>query len=398
MPNRLIREGFLDSESIAALSESAECFYHRLLLVVDDAGRTDGRPGLLRGRLYPLGTERSVGEILRLLHECEAHGLLHYYTYDDKPYIQLARWQRPGNSLYSKFPWRDGTHRVTWTKRETRDGTKEFCTTSLHAGDSQAPLPGAVFLRPHPDGIEGHFRHISEDGDGDEHEDALSHRQRSAGPVSGRADPRPPRAAGGKGGEGGPFIVSGGDAPSQPWAARRGDVSGREVLAGPSAQADETGRSKAAGAKCAGAAFQEFWQAYPKKRGRDAAHRVWMQKRPPLPQCLAAIEKLRRTEEWRKDGGQFIPHPANWLAAGGWNDVPEVDLRRSQNATSGKSPLLPGESPPKPLRDPEVWPDYVAQHPEFAGKHLRDLSAVEQEAFKDWSFARQREEWQKMRK
>lgn len=601
MPNRLIREGFLDSESIAALSESAECFYHRLLLVVDDAGRTDGRPGILRARLYPLGTERGVEDILRLLRECEARGLLLYYTCHDKPYIQLARWQRPGHSVHSKWPWVDGSFRVVWVKRETRDGMKEFVATSLFGGVSRvqgavvqgvqegvvsavvagvqptvvegepggaagfaghraggslsepgAPRPlrvaegegvgegsrsvgggGGFFAsaasipsvsdgdgmggdRVGMDGIEGDSFQMSgdEDGVGDVH--ALSHRsggslsesvtplafggagvggsvprkagggsmvgrdsrptaseaggfcadgsqrtaQRSAGPVSGRADPRPPGAAGGVGvlglhGSGelssesvvpggqrvaGPVSESatprafggagvGGSVPRgagspRPHATQGEAPSARRLACSGSTRAGleaAQGEEVSVGRLDLGEEFLEFWQAYPKKRSRDAAWRVWRSRKPPLARCLVAIAQLRRTEEWRKDGGRFVPHAANWLSAGGWNDVPEVDLRRRPqdgSLTSGASlsdggagaggsaggagslgrPLLPGESAPEPLGDPEVWPDYVALHPVLAGKHLRDLSAGEQESFKDWSFARQREEWERVRK
>ena len=35
---------------------------------------------------------------------------------------------------------------------------------------------------------------------------------------------------------------------------------------------------------------------------------------------LEAIEKKKRSQDWLKDGGQFIPYPATWLNAGGWED------------------------------------------------------------------------------
>ena len=44
MPNRIIREGHLDSERVDQLSEQAENFYSRLRLVVDDYGRFEYSP------------------------------------------------------------------------------------------------------------------------------------------------------------------------------------------------------------------------------------------------------------------------------------------------------------------------------------------------------------------
>jgi len=30
--------------------------------------------------------------------------------------------------------------------------------------------------------------------------------------------------------------------------------------------------------------------------------------------------------DWRKDSGQFIPHPATWLNAKGWEDSTVIEL------------------------------------------------------------------------
>ncbi len=39
MPNRVIREGILNSQRVNKLTEPAELFYRRLMSVVDDFGR-----------------------------------------------------------------------------------------------------------------------------------------------------------------------------------------------------------------------------------------------------------------------------------------------------------------------------------------------------------------------
>lgn len=69
--------------------------------------------------------------------------------------------------------------------------------------------------------------------------------------------------------------------------------------------------------------FEEFWQAYPKKRGKGYAERVWSKLRPDrelLDKILDSIKAARRSEEWQKDCGQFIPHPSSWLNAKGWEN------------------------------------------------------------------------------
>lgn len=39
-----------------------------------------------------------------------------------------------------------------------------------------------------------------------------------------------------------------------------------------------------------------------------------------LDQMLKAIETQRRSDDWAKDNGQFIPYPATWLNDGRWMD------------------------------------------------------------------------------
>jgi hypothetical protein len=39
-----------------------------------------------------------------------------------------------------------------------------------------------------------------------------------------------------------------------------------------------------------------------------------------LEEMLAAIAKQKKTDQWTKDGGQYIPNPATWLNQGRWQD------------------------------------------------------------------------------
>lgn len=130
MPNRIVRDGFLDSEAINALGDAAECFYHRLLLAADDAGRMDGRVEMLRARLFPLSSRRA-SDVEKQLSECVAKGLVIPYEWNGKPFVQLAKWQRCSPCVTSKYPWKDGSHRIEYVRRETRDGDKEFVVSSL---------------------------------------------------------------------------------------------------------------------------------------------------------------------------------------------------------------------------------------------------------------------------
>jgi uncharacterized protein YdaU (DUF1376 family) len=66
--------------------------------------------------------------------------------------------------------------------------------------------------------------------------------------------------------------------------------------------------------------FAEFWVAYPKKVGKGAAESAWRKLRPPVGVCIAAVESAKRSSQWLKDGGQFVPNPATWLNQRRWED------------------------------------------------------------------------------
>lgn len=73
--------------------------------------------------------------------------------------------------------------------------------------------------------------------------------------------------------------------------------------------------------------FLSFWASYPRKVGKDAAYRVWKRlngTRPALAALVSAIESQTQSDQWQKEGGQFIPHPATWLNQGRWADDPEI--------------------------------------------------------------------------
>ena len=77
--------------------------------------------------------------------------------------------------------------------------------------------------------------------------------------------------------------------------------------------------------------FLSFWKCYPRKVGKDAAWKKWESRngdRPPLDVVLASIEKQKSSEQWKKDGGQFIPHPATWLNQGRWADETDVPKQK----------------------------------------------------------------------
>ena len=68
--------------------------------------------------------------------------------------------------------------------------------------------------------------------------------------------------------------------------------------------------------------FDEFWKLYPNKTGKGAARKAFekMKCAGIIEKIKAAVESQRKSEQWRKDGGQYIPHPATWINQERWDD------------------------------------------------------------------------------
>lgn len=69
--------------------------------------------------------------------------------------------------------------------------------------------------------------------------------------------------------------------------------------------------------------FDSFWNAYPKKKSKGQAEKAWEKLNPSKELVAIMLDKLARAKtckEWVKDNGQFIPYPATWLNAKGWED------------------------------------------------------------------------------
>lgn len=85
-----------------------------------------------------------------------------------------------------------------------------------------------------------------------------------------------------------------------------------------------TNKSKPPKSSASPEGFAEFWSAYPKRIGKGAAEKAWCKASPletnKLEDLLAAIRIACASEQWRKDGGQFIPNPATWLNQRRWED------------------------------------------------------------------------------
>ena len=73
--------------------------------------------------------------------------------------------------------------------------------------------------------------------------------------------------------------------------------------------------------------FDFFWLSYPKKKSKGQAEKTWTKLNPDeqlVARMVATIERAKKSKDWLRDGGQYIPHPSTWLNAKGWEDEYEL--------------------------------------------------------------------------
>lgn len=66
--------------------------------------------------------------------------------------------------------------------------------------------------------------------------------------------------------------------------------------------------------------FEAFWNAYPKQKAKTEAREAFAKVDVPLQTLLDALEIQKKSHDWQKDGGQYIPYPAKWLNKRRWED------------------------------------------------------------------------------
>jgi hypothetical protein len=103
MPTRYLKPGVRDSEAIDSLSPLAETLFYRLIVTVDDFGRFDGRPAMVKAACFPI-KDMTPAKCSALLDELRQAGLLKLYIVEGKSYMQLCKWDNVPRSKESKFP------------------------------------------------------------------------------------------------------------------------------------------------------------------------------------------------------------------------------------------------------------------------------------------------------
>ena len=117
---------------------------------------------------------------------------------------------------------------------------------------------------------------------------------------------------------------------SKPLAEGKQDASKELSLARSreaEAETEKNSRASRSGREGLNGAFTAFWSAYPRKKSKGHAEKAWLKIKPDeqlASQIIAAVGRATTSDDWTREGGKFIPHPATWLNGERWEDEIEA--------------------------------------------------------------------------
>ncbi len=85
--------------------------------------------------------------------------------------------------------------------------------------------------------------------------------------------------------------------------------------------------------------FQRFWDLYPKKSNRMRALEAFQEVQVPIQVLLDALGKQRRSHQWNRENGRFIPQPATWLKERRWEDQLPAPVPKGASGELGESEM-----------------------------------------------------------
>lgn len=94
MPNRIIKESICSSEKINSLTDFQFRLWVGLITYVDDYGRGDARPAIIKGHVFPLRDRVTTQAIQEALLTLARTGCVFLYNVGGKPYLCFPKWDR----------------------------------------------------------------------------------------------------------------------------------------------------------------------------------------------------------------------------------------------------------------------------------------------------------------
>lgn len=149
MPNRIIKDSIRTSESINQLTAEEEVFWYRLITLLDDFGRYDGRPSVLRSAAFPLRVDSVTVEMVEgYLVKLAEVGSISRYEVGGKPYLVAGAWatHNPPRAKASRWPDPPGSEQTqaSASRREQMSPYSDSDSLTGYSIMSEKPRRGDV--------------------------------------------------------------------------------------------------------------------------------------------------------------------------------------------------------------------------------------------------------------
>jgi len=139
MPQRFLRPGIRTSDAWNQASWFEQSLYIRLLTLVDDEGRYDGRIAIVHAECFALRDDVTRQQTAAAGSRLSDLGLLEFYEVDGKPYLQLTKWQERVRNQ-SRFPG---------PEKANRQPTAANGSQNLPPSPVPSPSPDPIPPYPH---------------------------------------------------------------------------------------------------------------------------------------------------------------------------------------------------------------------------------------------------------
>ena len=106
VPNRLIKSSIHESDKVNRMSDFQFRLWVNLITYVDDYGRGDARPAVIKGNCFPLRERLTAKDIEAALNALAGIGCVSLYEVDGKPYLCFPNWESHQSirNKKSRFP------------------------------------------------------------------------------------------------------------------------------------------------------------------------------------------------------------------------------------------------------------------------------------------------------
>ena len=368
MPNRVIKESICESEGLSECSMFACDLYKRLITYADDYGRFNSDTKIMRARLFPREYEEITEEdIIQALVELAGVNKLSFYTtkrfnqgkYHTGIYGAFPNWsehQRIRESK-TKCPEPDDTDINDWYLRRfipfdmrveivERDGFKcRICgkfLTSCRDAKRFVKLGQGLHHIDHIVPVLQGGRSTLENLRLTCPECNLKRKKRFT------------------------FKEILDFESTENVAASCGEVPQNSAIiqSNPNPESNPNPNPESKPARARGVGFEEFWKEYPRKEGKQKARAAFEKVNVPLSVLLTALENHKRSAQWNKNNGEFIPHAATWLNGKRWEDEMAEDYSSVPKGATGNLGAAEMEAIQRMLRNrkdhlPPNESDYV---------------------------------------